>query len=158
MDQWGSQSHDPWASGSPPAGDAFRAHDASAATADYDASSEFYRQRAVELSIENDKLKREIAFLRESLYIARRDHDLDYQLFLLRNKTPPPQLQFPTGKGYEAVSQKVQSSLQRVKKQTRKSPVVVEVMDDGNDSDKEIKDTLLRLLGESTAAALAEHK
>jgi hypothetical protein len=114
-----------------------------------DFEAEFYRTKAAQLAIENDRLKKQVAHLEEKLLMAQKHHELDYQLWLLREKNAPrPRPDWPSGNGYKAVAEKVSSSFQR-KPKTRKptpEPVMVE---DPESEDFEIMQTLRHLYDES---------
>lgn len=117
----------------------------------------YYMTKANLLEQKVAVLERTVEFLTDSLHEARRQHDLDYQLYLLRGgeKTPTPRLEPPPrGLGYEAVAQKVNSTFQRRAwaGPKRKTPVMLEDPDDPID-DPELEATLRRLLDESKNAS-----
>lgn len=157
MDCWGSnsQSNGPWLYSTP------LDPESAKLSPEEDWKVAMYREENAKLKLEVRKLQTQVEFLRECLQKAQHDHDLDYQLFLLRDKTKsPPRLPvFPVGNGYEAVAEKVASSLQRAKKPRgkQKSPRPT-TPPEGPDSDPELAATLSRLLAESTRAACAQYQ
>lgn len=157
MDGWGSQSNSngPWAfftqSEAPP-----KAPAPTPLAPEEDWKVQMYFEENQRLNAEILRLKKQIEFLRESVQIARRDHDLDYQLWLLRDKSSPRLPVFPTGIGSEALAEKVSATLLRNKKprtpKTPKSPKT-QYSEIVPESDPEMEETLKRLLDESTRAA-----
>lgn len=119
-----------------------------------------YRQKNLALMEEVARLKREVEYLKDSLDKARHHHELDYQLWLLRDKdalklrseTPTGS---PTCKGYAAVAKAITSTYQKRRTPWAKhvinqlsAPEPSQMENEESDEDPELASTLLRLMEE----------
>lgn len=117
-----------------------------------------YRKKNLELEEEVRRMKREIEYYKDALDKARHHHELDYQLWLLRDKdalklrseTP---ISSPTCKGYKAVAQAITSTYQKRRTPWAKHVITqlsnAEPMEnEESEDDPELASTLLRLMEE----------
>jgi hypothetical protein len=134
----------------------------------------FYRDKFNEAEAERKRLVRQVEFLRDQVLKAQKQHDLDYQLWLLREKDKDKEKGSPRtltpslcggrlGDGYVKVATTITGSYQRQPSWSKKvvkalsSPTIPDPMEEDEcDSDPEMAATLLRLLEEGKQASRDE--
>jgi hypothetical protein len=121
----------------------------------------YYREKYNQAEDEIKRLKRQVEFLQESVQRAQHQHELDYQLWLLRDQSEDQRKKQGTppcgggqGKGYVAVAEKITGNYQRIRpwarkvKTTLQSPTTPSTSKEESSDDPELEATLLRLLEE----------
>jgi len=122
----------------------------------------FYRDKFLEAETERKRLERHVEFLSDQLQKVQRLHDLDYQLWLLREKDNGTPRRTPSicggrsGDGYVKVATAITGNYQRHRPWSKKvvqalnttNTTTPEQTAEAEDSDPELAATLLRLLEE----------